>query len=74
MLHGKWDTVTPVKIRVSIHCEYTNTRLEPEKLTEKGRKICYYPTYPEDVPGLIDSIKGYSKSDCDKNIKETVRK
>ena len=62
------------KIKVSSNYEYTTTRLEPEKWTEKGRKICYYPTYPGDVPGGSDSIKGSSKSDGYENIKEPVRK
>ena len=38
--------------------EYTNTWVEPEYFTEKGRKICYYPTYPGDIPGGSDSICG----------------
>ena len=44
------------KVKVSSNGEYTNTRLEPEKLTEKGRKICYCLPYPGDIPGEIDYI------------------
>ena len=36
--------------------EYNTTGAEPEKLTEKGRKICYCLPYPGDIPGEIDYI------------------